>query len=421
MKKYFFLILLLLVLGGAFPLISWAENSNFVQQILSGFPSPTSLPSAYTTEDNASPEIKNVEAKDANPTSLKLRWETSESAKCDIGYWPLPTTGKPDYQDGILPEKLFNTYHLVAINLLEPHTAYRFALVCRDSAGNESASKIFDTETPDRPDIVAPAEVADLRVENGDGRVTLQWENPADLDFAGVIIVRSEKKYPSSLKDGVKIFAGLRESLVNYGLENGKIYYYLVATFDQSGNYSDGVLAFALPSSSFEAEIILPASPPLASGKISAVLSISDFEFWQKGLGAKYELADGVRINYGEDVLVTFPAEKMPEKTAKMMMVLAGQKIIFHQFELMKKDEVYATLISADRLVRKSAYAIQFLDGGNNVLLQINGVAEVSGGGEGIIKSPRSRSAPREISSGLALLTTLPVFNFFIWLWTLFF
>ena len=91
-------------------------------------------------------------------------------------------------------------------------------------------------------DITPPAEVTSLKAEAGDTEVTLTWTDPADEDFASVVIT-----YIGGNTGGtVNVNAGEKTSTV-YGLTNKTAYTFTVKTVDREGNVSTGETTTATP------------------------------------------------------------------------------------------------------------------------------------------------------------------------------
>ncbi len=66
----------------------------------------------------------------------------------------------------------------------------------------------------------------------------LSWTNPTDLNFAKVLIVRSNKDFPANPADGTIVYEGGADNMVDTGLRNGITYYYSAFALDNEGNKS---------------------------------------------------------------------------------------------------------------------------------------------------------------------------------------
>ncbi|WDT78943.1 MAG: fibronectin type III domain-containing protein [Candidatus Manganitrophus sp.] len=146
---------------------------------------------------------------------------------------------------------------------------YYFVLSAYDAAGNESAfsneisKTFFDTSAPSgntpqedaQPsDTTPPADVQHFSAVPGDREITLQWINPPDVDFAGVLIRYRTDRYPSDLNDGELLgeFTGEPNqsmSVTQSSLENGVTYYYAAASYDLHENRQSTAHASASPFS----------------------------------------------------------------------------------------------------------------------------------------------------------------------------
>ena len=82
--------------------------------------------------------------------------------------------------------------------------------------------------------------------------IILNWVNPPDPDFDGVLIRFSIDDYPTDINDGnllvnVPIWQNPNSTHIASGLVDNVTYYFMIFAFDQSKNYSDGVKASGTP------------------------------------------------------------------------------------------------------------------------------------------------------------------------------
>ncbi|MFA6134540.1 MAG: Ig-like domain-containing protein [Phycisphaerae bacterium] len=109
-------------------------------------------------------------------------------------------------------------------------------------------------------DINPPDVVTGLTAEGGVSSNHLQWTNPGNRDFAGVIVVRRTGQAASgkpangatctvgaTFGSGTVVYVGNGTSLADTGLTNGTTYYYSVYSFDASRNYQTAVVEHATP------------------------------------------------------------------------------------------------------------------------------------------------------------------------------
>ena len=100
-------------------------------------------------------------------------------------------------------------------------------------------------------DQTPPAPVSGFTASGGPRRVTLEWTNPPDLDFAGTSIRYSTTVYPTSPTDGSPVVegagtAGSAHGYLHTGLIQGTTCYYSAFAHDWVPNYASAVHASAL-------------------------------------------------------------------------------------------------------------------------------------------------------------------------------
>ena len=120
------------------------------------------------------------------------------------------------------------TYHHVTMGTMAAGT-YTYYARCQDTAGNKSvntAGITFTIRIILTPDTTPPADVTNFTAVYGDGLVNLSWTNPTDADFAGTRILRKTGSYPSSVTDGLLIYASNGTSYIDTGLINQFTFYY---------------------------------------------------------------------------------------------------------------------------------------------------------------------------------------------------
>ena len=110
---------------------------------------------------------------------------------------------------------------------------FDFTPIDRKHPDDPGAGSYYCPECP-------PAQVTGLTATPGDGRITLSWTNPTDIDFARVRVVYREDSFPGGHDDGTEAYSGLLTSFTHEGLEDGVVYYYMVYACDHASNYSAG-------------------------------------------------------------------------------------------------------------------------------------------------------------------------------------
>jgi hypothetical protein len=195
----------------------------------------------FQTTDSVPPVISNLSIVDITSTSAKVSWQTDEAADSKVDYGLTAS-----YELGSIIDGALNTTHLIPLTGLLPNTQYHVRVHSKDASNNESISsdKIFQT----LKDAVSPTNVSNFTVTAGDSLNLLNWVNPTDFDFAGVLIKRSTTGYPLNSSEGLTVFNGIATSYADSGLINGTTYYYTAFAYDTSGNFASGAMALGTPT-----------------------------------------------------------------------------------------------------------------------------------------------------------------------------
>jgi hypothetical protein len=126
-------------------------------------------------------------------------------------------------------------------------TTYFYLVRAVDAATNVGPRSPTASATPDG---TAPGPATKLVATAGDGQVALTWAKPADVDLAGVKVVRKTgTTAPSGPGDGAEVYSGTATSCTDQGLTNGQLYSYAAFAYDTAFNYSTtGPTATATPN-----------------------------------------------------------------------------------------------------------------------------------------------------------------------------
>ena len=102
-------------------------------------------------------------------------------------------------------------------------------------------------------DNLAPADAAWGTITADIGQVALNWSNPADSDFAEVVILRGTATISDAPSEGIIysvpgtigasdiVYVGSLETFTDTGVSNGTDYYYKIFSRDTYGNYASGL------------------------------------------------------------------------------------------------------------------------------------------------------------------------------------
>ncbi|MFA5799182.1 MAG: fibronectin type III domain-containing protein [Patescibacteria group bacterium] len=192
-----------------------------------------------TLGDVTPPLISNIQVININDTSALVTWDTDEPATTRVDYGLDAGYGSQGSAVG------YQTSHSVQLNGLTPGTTYHFRVASTDNSGNPAQSP--DGTFVTTHDVTPPANVQNFSAAAGDTTVTLTWNNPPDVDFAGTKILRKLGSYPTGPTDGDVVYIGSGVTTLDNGLTNGVTYYYAAYAFDTNGNFASGALAQATP------------------------------------------------------------------------------------------------------------------------------------------------------------------------------
>jgi len=177
--------------------------------------------------------------------------------------------------------KTWNVTNMVRDWVTNPSTNYGL-LLNSDSVASSGSNRFFaSSEASDanqRPKLVVtytvgddttpPGDVIDFNGVSGHEQITRGWTNPADSDFAGVMIrYRTDGTFPQNTTDGLPIpngnngkiagSPGQSMSYTHINLDSTKSYHYSAFSYDTSNNFSQTAHAFAQP--------LPPDSPVISS------------------------------------------------------------------------------------------------------------------------------------------------------------
>ncbi len=249
-RRSFPLLLAAIALAGAFPAAaSTVEDQVTVSLTVSSTSTPTSTPAEQPSGGGGAPlpgaplVVSDVSITYLSPDEVLISWLTNLPATTMLRY------GRTlQYEEATVAyTELYTLRHEVSLTGLQPGSLYHGQIVGATASGQQVVSSDFVFSTEEEADRTPPANVGQLLVNPGDGRITLSWQNPTDRDFAGVAVVRSTAGFPGSVGDGDVVARTAGTSLADAGLTNGRRYYYALFTYDSTLNYSSGAIGSGVP------------------------------------------------------------------------------------------------------------------------------------------------------------------------------
>jgi hypothetical protein len=181
----------------------------------------------------------------ANPGAVVFRGVS-------ISYTPVMGKNPPfsgtDTGSTVILAEVPKTLNSRVVTGLENGRDYRFIIKAMNTSNDPGPGHtVILSPKANAGDTMPPAEVAGLTAAEGNGQITLNWTNPADVDFKeAVISVESAVPSGNNLPPP-RIVAKPGDSLTFTGLTNDTLYVFKVRTRDTSGNLSNGVNASGTP------------------------------------------------------------------------------------------------------------------------------------------------------------------------------
>ncbi len=332
---------------------------------------------ALPLADTTPPVIFNLLISEITLKSVIISWDTNEQALCQL-FWGRT----PEYKEEAISETAFYRKHATKIINLSPATTYHFKIVCRDTSKNEAETTDQQFTTLSPPDITPPANVSNFTAIPGDRQITLTWENPPDLDFKAVKIMRSEKFYPSDPWEGVPVYNDKGTSFIDKDLTNGVRYYYTAFAYDRAGNYASGAIVSAIPQAVPPVVPPPPIVPPPIVPPPPEIekITFKDFDFVQDGKKILLKEEKIIEAKAEEPLTISLKYEKVPEVLKTIMVTLEkGNKFFSFLLRVNKEKTIYETTFLIPEEPGVYPLTISILDYKNQTLKQIKGELWVMG------------------------------------------
>lgn len=157
------------------------------------------------------------------PTMSNLKWGTS-----------------PDYKDGVIKNINFLLNHKVELTNLKDGTLYYFNIQAESLLGKTSSldNQIFRTLS--LPDTTPPENPKNIVIYSAFSGITLSWENPPDLDFDYIRVMRNADRSYGSPAIGKLVYEGKGKYFTDSDVIAKNKYFYSLFSRDTTGNYSSG-------------------------------------------------------------------------------------------------------------------------------------------------------------------------------------
>jgi len=203
-----------------------------------------------------------------------------------------------DYKDGIISNTNFILDHRVDIVNLRDGTVYYFSIQAGSLLGKTSTLPNQVFRTLSLPDTTPPGNLTKVRAESVSSGITVSWNNPKDIDFDYVRVMKNTYRFYGSPNLGHLVYEGKGMYFTDGNVKVGEKYFYSLFSRDKTGNYSSGSLISVTYSSSGEiiespvAEI--PTIKEPLADKYTITQGLSSYDF---NIGNIFSLSGDEPIN----------------------------------------------------------------------------------------------------------------------------
>ena len=271
------------------------------------------------------PYIQNIFIENVTPNSASVSWRTTKPAFCYLFFGE--TT---EYEKETTSETQFKIDHSVKLTSLTVSTVYHFKISCNDTAGflAETGDYSFGT-------LSVLNNVSNLKISIGSTRLTLTWDNPSDLDFSKVRILRSTDFYPTEPNQGKIVYEGDGNLFIDTNLTNGVKYYYTIFTYNIAGNHSSsGAIVSGIPQAEpimSPSTIISPSTPPAGWE-----MFFGEFNFFVEDEDIVWVGKTTIKTSAHKQLLVSIYDRQLPPRAKTII------------FTLEKDNEAFSFILSSD-------------------------------------------------------------------------
>lgn len=148
----------------------------------------------------------------------------------------------PDYKDGVIRNIDYLLEHKIEISNLKEGSLYYFNIEAENLLGKKSTLENQIFRTLARPDTTAPGNPTKVVASSDPSGLTVSWQNPNDLDFDYVRVVRNSDRYYANPNQGYLVYEGKGSYFTDSKVVEKNKYYYSLFSRDRVGNYSSGSL-----------------------------------------------------------------------------------------------------------------------------------------------------------------------------------
>jgi len=227
------------------------------------------------------------------------------------------------------------------------------------SATTDDGSCIYASTIPNATSFVAT-------YQSSVNNVLLTWVNPSFVGFQAVRIVRGDGSIVTDPNGGTLIYDGGAQTFIDTNIEANKTYYYTLFVRANTGDYSSGVVAYAVTPDGVvddggEPPVDDGGEPPTDEGEGDPFenfptvtdpnlsnLSINDFIFVQfGGREQSFVLGSIIDLDFDKPTTVYLPYDRVPESLKAIGLVIVDPSDPTKKFSLLLRVNADKTAYTA--------------------------------------------------------------------------
>jgi hypothetical protein len=286
-----------------------------------------------------------------------------------------------DFELGSQASVGFNLGHELFLTRLKPNTRYYYKIVHRSELGGIHEF-VQQFTTLSAQDTTPPQNIWQIDATYKNDKIEIIWQNPPDIDFQKVIIVRSPQFYPRDPNEGKIIYEGSGKYVFDTNFEIGKTYYYSLFSVDKSGNYSSGgVIKIFIPKTPGGIPTTQPEIP--IGGPEYGHLSFRDFSFFQSSKEITVA-STTVELQTDGSFIIKLPQGKLPPGE-HILLFTARDPLTKKEFSFMMKQSTstmeYLSSVFFESQEGEYPATISIYDSSHRLMTTIDGFLDFKASG----------------------------------------
>lgn len=352
-----------------------STTSNTLSTTTLALPS-TPTPTTTDSVSSDSGATKTIRLKDISvlpgTDKVDFNWETYGYSRYSL-YWGETN----DYSDGAISNEVYRKNHQTSIDGLEQDTLYVYRLVGYTPSGQSVTLKEGQFKTKQPQERVAPPNVRYLQTQVEGNDVRLSWQLPLVSDIS-VRVVRNHFGYPTDINDGLVVYEGRSENIVDKNALSFKdTQYYTVFVVNKEGDVSSGAITIAKridmgdrpsdtdvtqPTSSAE---VIDDKKDTETKKPAFSFDPNNIRIIQSGVEKTF-LTDKLMLSHEDTFTISIPYEALPEHLKSIVVTITDptnhKRSYSFLLRLNSTKTNYEAVIAPLNVVGESLFKVEVFD-----------------------------------------------------------